>query len=124
MKITRKDQANHVVRPDGVDILYYLFDEYEVHYDILPPGCHPEMHRHEKVLEAILILEGELTIEWKEGDEVKSDILRSGDMREGGTEMHTIFNNTDQPVRMITVKIIPEGKNKHEIFLNDKIVEE
>ncbi len=37
MKITKKEDVLNVNKPEGTNVWYYLFDEYEVHYNEQTP---------------------------------------------------------------------------------------
>lgn len=49
MKITRQEQTNSIKKSTGINITYYLFDEYEIHYNEQPSGTTQDWHAHSKV---------------------------------------------------------------------------
>ncbi len=75
MKIVPKDQALHVSKPEGTKVDYFLFDEYEVHYNEQVQGSIQTWHHHQTIWETLYIIEGELTAKWKDGDQ--RDLLKS-----------------------------------------------
>ena len=75
MKITNKDQAIHTTKPEGVEVWYYLFPEYEIHYNEQRPHTTQAWHFHEKIHESIFVIEGQLEAKWKEGEQEKSRII-------------------------------------------------
>ena len=124
MKIIKKEEALRTVKPEGIEVWYYLRDEYEFHYNEQAAGSTQTWHHHDKILETIFIFEGELTAEWKKNGEVKKQIVKAGDFIETENTPHTFINHSDKKVRFIVVKQILSGKNKREILKNDKVIDE
>ena len=122
MKIISKDQAAHVVKPEGVEVWYYLFDEYEVHYNEQQPHTSQVWHYHEHILETIFIISGEMTAFWKEDDETKSRVLKVGDLVETENSDHTFKNESESLVKFLVIKQVLAGENKRETLKSDKIV--
>ncbi len=124
MKIHLKKDAVNVVKPEGVEVTYHLFDEYEMISNVQPPHSTQVWHHHDYILETIIMTEGEMTVEWvNENGENKSQIIREGDLIESGNVPHNISNNTDKPAKFITLKQVLSGKNHRETFKTDKILE-
>lgn len=124
MKIIKKNQAVNVSKPEGTIVNYYLRDEYEVHFNEQIPRSTQSWHHHEKILEALYIVEGEMTALWKENGETKEEIVKTGDLVETENSPHTFKNHTDKTVKFLVIKLVPSGKNKHEIMKNDKVIDE
>lgn len=124
MKIIAKQEAYFVTKPEGTKVWYYLRPEYEIHFNEQIPGSTQQWHHHEKICETLFILEGELTAQWKEDNQTKSQIVKSGDMIETQNSPHTFTNHTGKVVKFIVLKFVPTGQNKHELIKNDKIVDE
>lgn len=122
MKIITSEQTKNVKKPEGTDTTYYLRDEYEIHYNKQAPKTTQTWHRHKKILETVFIIQGEMTAEWKEGKKVKKQIVCEGDLIETEKSFHTFINNTKNPVKYMVFKQILSGKNKRDIFKNDKIL--
>jgi uncharacterized cupin superfamily protein len=124
MKIIKQDEAIYISKPEGLKIRYYLRDEYELHYNEQIPGTTQKWHHHDKILETVFILEGELTLFWKEKEKIKKQLVKQGDFIETENSPHTFTNHTDKNVKFIVIKQILSGKNKREIIKNDKILDE
>jgi uncharacterized cupin superfamily protein len=124
MKIYHKKNALNATKPEGLDVTYYLFNEYEIHYDEQQPRTTQVWHHHEKIWETIYIIDGELLAKWKENGEEKFEMLNSGDLIETESTSHTFINNSDQAVKFLVFKQILNGENKKEILKNDKIIDE
>ncbi|MFA4930307.1 MAG: cupin domain-containing protein [Patescibacteria group bacterium] len=123
MKIIEKESVVHVGKEEGIEVDYYLFDEYEVHYNEQAPHSEQKWHRHARIWETVLVIEGELIIKWKENDQQLEETIRAGDMIEVENSPHTFINNSNQVTKFIVIKQVLSGKNKRDIFRNDKVVE-
>lgn len=124
MKIINKKNALHVDKPEGTKVDYYLRDEYEVHFNEQAPKSIQTWHHHEKILETLFIIEGELTAQWKEDGKVVSQIVRQGDLIETENTPHTFTNHTDKVVKFLVIKQVPSGENKKELLKTDKVIDE
>ena len=123
MKIIQAKDVLHVVKPEGTDVHYYLFNEYELHYNEQAPHTTQTWHHHEKISESLYIISGELVAKWKEGSEEKSQIVKAGDLIETQTTPHTFSNETDEIIKFIVIKRVDAGKNYKEILKSDKILD-
>lgn len=123
MKITAKQNAIHVDKATGIKVDYYLFDEYEVHYNEQPPKSTQEWHHHETIWETLYIIEGELVAKWKENGEEKFQIVKAGDIIETEHTPHTFENKTETVVKFLVFKQVLSGENKRELLKTDKILE-
>ncbi|MDP2649536.1 MAG: cupin domain-containing protein [bacterium] len=124
MRIITKDKALHVSKPEGLNVFYYLFPEYEVHYNEQPPKSAQTWHHHEKITETIYVIEGELIAKWKENGEVKTQIVKEGDLIETEHSPHTFINETNKTVKFIVIKQVLTGVNKREVLKNDKVIDQ
>lgn len=123
MKITRQQGAINISKPEGTNVSYYLFDEYEIHYNEQVAGSTQTWHHHEKIWETLYIIEGELTVQWKEGDEIKSAMVIKGDLIETERTPHTFTNHTQALVKFLVFKQVLTGNNHKETFKSDKVVD-
>ncbi len=124
MKIIRKKDATHVVKPKGNSVDYYLRKEYEVHYNEQVPKSTQTWHHHEKIFESLFMTEGELTAKWREGNKTREEIVKAGDLIETENTPHTFTNHTDKVVKYIVIKMVLTGKNKTQLFKTDKVIDE
>ena len=123
MKITHKKNALHVFKPEGLNTFYYLFKEYEVHYNEQRPKTTQVWHHHEHIHESIFIIEGQLTAEWKIGKNLKKQIVKSGDIIETENTPHTFINHTSKIVKFLVIKQLLLGKDKRKLLKNDKVLD-
>ncbi|MFA4995742.1 MAG: cupin domain-containing protein [Patescibacteria group bacterium] len=124
MKIVSKDKALHAHKLEGLEVWHYLFDEYEIHYDEQAPNTKQVWHLHNKVHETLFLIEGELEASWKEGPEIKSHILKAGDIAETENSDHVFENKTNKVVKFLIIKQVLVGVNKSEVLKNDKVITE
>ena len=123
MKIIQAKDVPHVAKPEGTDVHYYLFKDYEVHYNDQAPHTTQTWHHHEKIWETIYIIEGELVAQWRDGDENKTQVIKAGDLTETERTPHTFSNETDQKVRFLVIKHIPLEEDYSETLKTDKVLD-
>ena len=125
MKITLKEEVNHVEREDGTVVDYYSFPEYEVHYNEIRPGVLQKWHHHVKIWETLFVIDGEIEVRWKdeEGNIKKQTVLKGGLIEMENTS-HTLANTSLEKVKLIVFRFVPTGENKREVIKNDKVLDE
>ena len=123
MKIYHKKDVLNVAKPEGTNVAYYLFYEYEVHYNEQIPNSSQTWHHHEKTWETLYVIEGELLTKWREDSVEKSEIVKSGDLIETERTPHTFINNSDRVVKFLVIKQVLSGHNKKDILKNDKVID-
>ena len=124
MKIIHKNEAIHVDKPEWAKVDYYLRKEYEVHYNEQVPKSTQKWHHHEQILETLFIIDGELTLKWKENNKVVEEIVRAGDLIETQDTPHTFTNYTDNRVKFLVIKQVLSAEDKKELLKIDKVVDE
>ena len=123
MNIVKATEINTISKPEGIDVRYYLFNDYELHYNEQAPSTTQSWHHHEKIWETLYIVEGSLVVEWREGGEVHSNVVSKGDLIETGRTPHTFINKSDKTVKFIVIKRIPSDQDFREIFRNYKVLD-
>ncbi|HEX3099906.1 MAG TPA: cupin domain-containing protein [Patescibacteria group bacterium] len=123
MKIISEHDVTFVSKPEGVDVTYYLFNEYEIITNVQAPGTTQVWHHHDHIWETMLMIEGEMTAEWVEDGENKSQIIRAGDLVESERTSHTFSNNSGDPAKFVTFKQVLSGRNHQDVFKSDKILD-
>jgi quercetin dioxygenase-like cupin family protein len=123
MKITTKKDTVFVEKPEGTNVTYYLFPEYEIHINEQVPHSTQAWHHHEKIWETFYLVEGELTAQWKENGETKKQIVHAGDVIETEHTPHTFSNDSDKVVTFIVIKQVLTGENKRDTLKTDKVLD-
>lgn len=120
MEIIRK--GINKKKDDGTDVTYYLFPEYEIHHNRIPPNTEQKWHYHKVIEETIYVLDGELELHWviDEQFKVTKQKIGAGEIARVGTTIHTIVNKTDQETRFMVFRLLLTGNNKRHIFSKDK----
>lgn len=123
MKITRKSDVTHIEKPEGTSVDYFLFDDFELHYNEQAPHTTQMWHKHAQIWESLYIIDGELVARWRDEAGEHESVVRAGDYVESERSVHTFENVSDKPVRFVVMKRMPTGKNYRETFKTDKITD-
>lgn len=123
MKIINPKDVPHVVKPEGTDVHYYLFNDYEVHYNEQAPYTKQTWHHHEQIWETLYIIDGELTAHWHDGDVERSQIVRAGDLIETERSPHTFSNESNEIARFLVLKRLPSAEDHTQILKTDKVLD-
>jgi uncharacterized cupin superfamily protein len=125
MKITNLSQAIHVDKAEGTSVDYFLFPEYEIHYNEVKPGVTQLWHHHPRIWETIFMIEGELEVHWQdEFGKKQNSIVKKGDVVEVENSPHTFINSSKEVARFVVYRFVPTGEDKREIIKKDKMLDE
>jgi uncharacterized cupin superfamily protein len=125
MKITPKNQAIHVDKVEGSSVDYYIFPEYEVHYNEIKPGTVQLWHHHQVISETLYVVEGEIEAHWLDEDGKKQKkVVTIGDVVEVENTPHTFINSSQKIVKFLVFRFVPTGEDKREVIKNDKVLDE
>jgi uncharacterized cupin superfamily protein len=113
-------QGTSATKPDGTRITYYVFPEYEIHFNEVPPNTAQPWHHHDIIEETIYIISGEVEVHWIEDDKKKIQKLYSGNIARVENSPHTLVNSSDTTVTFLVVRFVLSGKNRTEVFKSDK----
>jgi len=120
--IFTKLDAISIIKENKTNVDYFIFDEFEVHLNKIPPNTIQEWHMHIKIEEVIVVTSGEMSIKWKENGNINNERLMKGSVVRVKKSIHTIENNTDNWAEFTVFRMVPTGEIKREIIKNDKIV--
>ena len=120
--IFTKLDAISIIKENKTNVDYFIFDEFEVHLNKIPPNTIQEWHMHIKIEEVIVVTSGEMSIKWKENGDINNERLMKGSVVRVKKSIHTIENNTDNWAEFTVFRMVPTGEIKREIIKNDKIV--
>lgn len=123
MKIIPAKDIPSAQKPEGTDVRYYLFKDYEVHYNEQTPHTTQTWHHHEKIWETLYIIDGQLTAMWRENGEEKSQVVNAGDLIETERSPHTFSNESDKTVRFLVIKRMPSDQDFSEVLKTDKVLD-
>lgn len=120
--ILTKLNAISIVKENKTMVDYYLFDEFEIHQNKIPPNSEQEWHMHKRIEEVIVVTEGEILVKWKDENEIKSSFVSKGSVVRVKQSIHTIENKSNDCAEFIVFRMVPDGNDKREIIKNDKFV--
>jgi quercetin dioxygenase-like cupin family protein len=123
MEITRRAEAIFVDKGNGTSVHYYIYPEYEIHYNEVLPRTVQQWHHHEVIEETLYIVSGQLEAYWSKDDQAYSEKLNEGDIIRVGRIPHTFANLSDEIVQFLVFRMIPDGADKREIIKNDKVID-
>ncbi|MFA6279291.1 MAG: cupin domain-containing protein [Bdellovibrionales bacterium] len=120
MQVVGKSQGISVKKPEGTDVTYYIFPEYEIHYNEVAAGTIQPWHHHNQIEETLYIISGKIEAHWIENGAKKNKTLHTGDVVRVENTPHTFINNSSSVVAFVVFRLVLEGKDKHEVIKNDK----
>lgn len=110
----------YIEKENHTKVNYFIFDEYEIHLNTLPPHSIQEWHKHNSIEEVIFIISGKLKILWKEAEQTEWRIVSENSIVRVINSIHTLENDFDEDVRFLVYRMVPDGVNKRNIIKNDK----
>ncbi|MCF8336586.1 MAG: cupin domain-containing protein [Bacteroidales bacterium] len=118
MEIIRDGITN--TKEDGTIVTYYIFPEYEIHYNKMPPGVEQKWHYHDAIEETIYIIDGEIDILWKENNQFNNQKVVPGNIVRVEKTLHTIKNSSQYNAKFIVFRMILSGTDKRDVIKKDK----
>jgi uncharacterized cupin superfamily protein len=123
MEITRKAEAIFLDKGNGTSVRYYIYPEYEIHYNEILAHTLQQWHHHEVIEETLYIVSGQLEAHWAKDGMAYSEKLNQGDIIRVGKIPHTFVNVSDETVQFLVFRMIPDGTDKREIIKADKVID-
>jgi mannose-6-phosphate isomerase-like protein (cupin superfamily) len=124
MEIIKKEKSISVSKKDGTDVSYYIFPEYEIHYNELAPGAVQQWHHHPRIEETLIVVSGEMEVRWIDGGEQKCSTIGKGDVVRVENTPHTFANPSRERVVFVVYRMVPDGTDKRDIIKNDKVIDQ
>ncbi len=124
MKIISKSQSVHVDKEEGSSVDYYIFPEYEIHYNEIKPGTVQSWHHHTKITETLFVMEGEIEAHWiDEQGQKMMKVVTAGDVVEVEDTPHNFVNSSQNTVKFVVFRFAHTGEDNHELIKNDKVLD-
>ena len=120
MRFVSKQEGIFVSKPNGTDVTYYVFPEYEIHFNVITPGSIQEWHHHKVIEEVLFVVTGLLEAHWIEEGNTMMRIVHEGDVVRVEDTPHTFMNNTQTPTIFLVFRLILDNIDKRTIIKNDK----
>lgn len=117
---TNSPNVIHLDKQNGTDVTYYLFNDFEIHYNEIAPKSIQDWHFHNEVDEIIYIINGELELQWIQGTTIKQINLCPKDLVKINKSKHRIINNSNKISKFIVFRKMVDLNDYREIFKTDK----
>ena len=111
-----------VTKENKTDVDYFIFDEFEIHLNKIPPNTKQEYHKHKIIEEVLVVTKGELIVRWKENESIETTTVFKDNIVRVKKSIHTIENHTDEWAEFIVFRMVPSGEDKREIIKRDKVI--
>ncbi|MNM50356.1 hypothetical protein D3C81_613870 [compost metagenome] len=111
-----------VTKENKTDVDYFIFDEFEIHLNKIPPNTKQEYHKHKIIEEVLVVTKGELIVRWKENESIETTTVFKDNIVRVKKSFHTIENHTDEWAEFIVFRMVPSGEDKREIIKRDKVI--
>jgi mannose-6-phosphate isomerase-like protein (cupin superfamily) len=121
---TTKADAIFRDKGDGTTVSYYLFDEYEIHVNVIEAGTVQGWHHHDRIIETLYVTAGSIEARWLDNGHVVTRRLDRGDMVTVGASVHTFANPFDHPAEFLVFRLVPDGTDKRDLIKNDRHADE
>lgn len=120
-EIVKLTDAITVTKDDGTKVSYYIFPEFEVHANTIVAGTVQNWHYHKTIEEIIFVTSGQIEVLWlDENKQHTAQTLKTGDLCRLGSSVHNLANNTKETATFLVCRLVPTGKNQHELIKGDR----
>ncbi len=123
MEIIKQHQAIATEKSDGTSVLYYVFPEYDIHFNRVSPNTIQQWHHHKLIEETIFIISGEIEIRWIIDSKEYMQIAYPGDIVRVENSPHTLINSSEAEVTFLVLRLVLNGKELREILKSDKYLD-
>ena len=120
IEILTRDETIFRKKPDGTEVNYFLFPEFEIHIISLPGKTVQGWHKHHEIEEVLLVQSGKVKIEEVENQQIVSRICAEGELIRMHNSLHRISNPDTLSASFTVFRFVPQGQNQQECIKNDK----
>ena len=120
IEIRNSKEALSRVKKNGTEVQYFLYPEFEVHTNKIPPGSIQDWHRHQQVEEVIVVTSGKISIETIENATLERAEVKQGDVLRVKNSIHRLVNRNRTSASFIVFRFVPQGVSQADIIKNDK----
>lgn len=122
-ELIHEENSIHVMKDNGTEVNYYIFDEFEIHLNKVMPHTIQEWHFHKAIDENILVLNGNLLCKYIDENGVeKSCYATKNDIIRVHNSIHTFENDTNDVTEFVVFRFMPDGTDKREDIKADKTI--
>ena len=120
IEIRNSKEALSRVKKNGTEVQYFLYPEFEVHTNKIPPGSIQDWHRHQQVEEVIVVTSGKISIETIENATLERAEVKQGDVLRVKNSIHRLVNRNRTSASFIVFRFVPQGVSQADIIKNVK----
>ena len=102
IEIRNSKEALSRVKKNGTEVQYFLYPEFEVHTNKIPPGS------------------GKISIETIENATLERAEVKQGDVLRVKNSIHRLVNRNRTSASFIVFRFVPQGVSQADIIKNDK----
>jgi mannose-6-phosphate isomerase-like protein (cupin superfamily) len=122
--VTTRADSIYTDKGDGTQVNYYLFDEYEIHANVIAAGTVQGWHHHDRIIETLYVTSGSIEARWLEDGQVTTRRLDRGDIITVGSSVHTFANPYAEAAEFLVFRLVPDGTDKRDVIKNDRHADE
>lgn len=122
MEFYQTKDSIEVHKENGTDVNYFIFNEYEIHYNKINPHTCQEWHFHSQIEETLLVTKGELICYWIENGEKKEHKAVENEIIRVKNYTHTFANESDNIAEFTVFRFVHDGVDKRDIIKSDKTI--
>lgn len=122
IEILSRDNAINIIKENKTIVDYFIFDEFEIDLNKIPPKSIQEWHIHNLIEEVIVVTSGVICVKWNVNNKICNKIVPDGSVIRMNKSIHTIENNTDNWAEFIVFKMVPSGTIQRDIIKSDKVI--
>lgn len=120
VQIIKADEGISVVKESGTAVAYYLFDNFEIHKNLIPEGCLQDWHRHRRIEETLVVETGSLKVEWLEGQEIREQVVAAGEILRVKKSIHRLSNPGKEQATCVIFRFVRPEEPQADIIKHDK----
>jgi mannose-6-phosphate isomerase-like protein (cupin superfamily) len=122
LDILTKSDGISVTKENKTNVDYFIFDEFEIHLNKIPPNTKQEWHKHNIIEEVLVVTKGEIIVKWKENKSTIERVLVKDNIARVKKSIHTIENHTDEWAEFTVFRMVPSGEDKRDTIKKDKVI--
>lgn len=120
LEIIEKTDAISVEKDNGTLVDYFLFEEFELHYNTIPTNCVQDWHSHHAIEEIIVVEQGELVVEWIEKDKIFTKRVKEKEIIRMKSSIHRLSNRSNTAVKCTIFRFVPQHQDYSQKIKTDK----
>lgn len=121
MKFIENNNAIHIKKMNETQVAYYILNNYEIHYNVIPANTKQEWHSHKYINEILFVIEGQIEVLWEETGDIHVKKLKKHDLADMENSIHTVINSEEMDAQFLIIKINFDTENPR-LIKEDKVL--